>query len=167
MSPYQKSTEEDLLVSNNNDEKVVAVASQPALPFMKRVVAVVAAGGTAVVAILSVNGVNHSASVSPFSQASLMHSVNVNGLSSSSQDQRCSVPFGIQCEENQYVIIDGKKRCWSRCFTHQQWVKVGWGLIIEDFIPFNQPNCRHECPSLPGTPIKHSILCFDPYHNYL
>ena len=83
MSPYQKSTEEDLLVSNNNDEKVVAVASQPALPFMKRVVAVVAAGGTAVVAILSVNGVNHSASVSPFSQASLMHSVNVNGLSSS------------------------------------------------------------------------------------
>jgi len=164
MSPYQKSTEEDLLVSNNNDEKVVAVASQPALPFMKRVVAVVAAGGTAVVAILSVNGVNHSASVSPFSQASLMHSVNVNGLSSSSPHQMCSVPFEIRCDENQGVIIDGHKRCWSKCSIKKH---IKYQLCPGDLISFNQPNCRHECPSLPGTPIKHSILCFDPYHNYL
>jgi len=159
MSPYQKSTEEDLLVSNNNDEKVVAVASQPALPFMKRVVAVVAAGGTAVVAILSVSGVTHSASVSQFSQASMMRSVNVNGLSSGIHPQMCRVQFRNRCEGNQGVIIDGHKRCWSYCSS----ITVCPG----DLISFNQPNCRHECPSLPGTPIKHSILCFDPYHNYL
>jgi len=162
MSPYQKSTEEDLLVSNNNDEKVVAVASQPALPFMKRVVAVVAAGGTAVVAILSVSGVTHSASVSQFSQASLMRSVNVNGLSSGTE--LCDVQFGIQCAgNNQWVIIDGHRRCWSKCSTKPN----PYQMCPGDFIPFHHSKCHHECPSLPGTPIKHTILCFDPYHNYL
>jgi len=151
MSPYQKSTEEDLLVSNNNDEKVVAVASQPALPFMKRVVAVVAAGGTAVVAILSVSGVTHSASVSPFSQASLMRSVNVNGLSSGTE--KCNVDIGIHCVENRWVIIDGHKQCWSKCSTQ------GFVQCPENVIQSSGKNCSHECPSLPGAPIKTSYLC--------
>jgi len=154
MSPYQKSTEKDLLVSNNNDEKVVAVASQPALPFTKRVVAVVAAG-TAVVAVLSSSSdVTHSASVSPFSQASLMRSVNVNGLSSGIE--KCIVPSVTpRCQDNLSVKIDGHKECWGRCSTDGP-------NCPEDFFPVPDNNCFHYCPSVVGQKADaKSYLCSD------
>mmetsp|Transcript_33270 Transcript_33270/g.37101 ORF Transcript_33270/g.37101 Transcript_33270/m.37101 type:complete len:216 (-) Transcript_33270:64-711(-) len=151
MPSYQKSTtEEDLSVSNNsNDDKVVvAVASQqPALPFMKRVVAVVAFG-TAVVAILSRSGVTDSAaSVSPFSQqASLMRSVNGNGNGN-------GLSSGILPKDKSALTIFGRNLSWDATkedlFNVPAFAKAADIEILTDretgrprgifFIEFNSP----------------------------